>query len=211
MKRYSLRLQAGVPVEFDHPGRFFTLLNAISPVDVALQRVGHQAEVMEGMTAGLWADFGDEHFSRIRIVSQIDQHVAFLVSMVRSGWNAPPPSVEFYQLDAPNLAASGSVALPWIYLGDDFADVVLSASFAGVSSGGGQFGIQCCTDGAGTNLRNAVGQGYNGVANVSITGFVSIGSARPIFPWTRLVIINGSTIQSAGAMGHLIVMRNPSA
>ncbi|EGK72461.1 hypothetical protein METUNv1_01226 [Methyloversatilis universalis FAM5] len=85
MKRYSLQMQAGVPVELDHPGRFFTLLESVAPVTVSLQRAGKQAELLESITAGFWADFEDDPFTRVRIISPGPQTVSFLVSMVRTG------------------------------------------------------------------------------------------------------------------------------
>lgn len=85
MKRYSLQMQAGVPVELDHPGRFFTLLESVAPVTVSLQRAGKQAELLQSITAGFWADFEDEPFTRVRIISPGAQTVSFLVSMVRTG------------------------------------------------------------------------------------------------------------------------------
>lgn len=212
MEKYSEIVGAGGMLEIEHPGSFFTLLRSAVPLDVEFVTDFRVSDSAKSMVPGLWFE-PEKRFDKVRLWNRTGRDVKaeFLVSFGRSGWMPPPPSIEIVELDAANLPASISVASPWLYLGEHFSDVLLTATFAGVASTGGQFGIQCSIDGNASNARNAVGAGFNGVANVSIAGFVGIGTSRPLFPYVRLVVINGTTVQSAGAKGNMIVMRNASA
>lgn len=210
MKRYSLQMLAGVPVELDHPGRFFTMLSCVSPVEVSLQTGGLRAEVLESITPGIWCDFDDENFTRVRIVSPIDQHIAFMVSMVRSGWASPPPSSDTFITDAANLAASASVSSPTIDLGDAWADVMLGAQLmGGTASAGGTLAIYCGDDPGLTNIRHATGYGFSGSSAASITGGqVHLSSARATGRYARVSLTNGATQQAATAKVFFHVNRN---
>jgi hypothetical protein len=212
MKRYSIPMLAGVPVEIDHPGRFFTLLGCITPVDVSLQAAALRTEVLESILPGIWCDFGEAPFSRIRVVSPVDQTVTFLVSMVRSGWKQPPPSQIINTMDISGAAASAALYGSWIDLSDDFASVVMSVQFYGTASAGGIVGIQCSPDQT-TDLRVAVGQGWNGGAVGSIAGggTAHLSSFRPVSRFVRSFLNNGATIQAAGSKVVLTVMRNVTA
>lgn len=212
MKRYSIPMLAGVPVEIDHPGRFFTLLGCITPVDVSLQAAALRTEVLESILPGIWCDFGDAPFSRIRVVSPVDQTVTFLVSMIKAGWKVPPPSVASYTKDLSGMAAGATTPGDWVDLGDDFASAVISAQFVGTVSAGSLFFVQCSPDAA-TDYRVAVGQGWSGGASISTatasTGHLS--SLRSVARYIRSNFTNGSTVQAAGARQVLTVMRNVTA
>lgn len=211
MKRYSFVAPAGVPVEFDHPGRFFTLLNCITPIDVSLQQGGAMPEVLEAITPGIWADFEEKPFTRIRVVSPVDQNVVFMVSMVRAGWKLPPPSVLAIETDLTNVAVSTSVASSWVDLGEDWASFLLNAQFYGTASPGQILQITAAINTSGVDNRLCVAGFSNNVAfsNVSSNN-VHLSSYRPVNRFVRSQFTNGSTIQGTSRM-ILMVMRNLSA
>lgn len=210
MKRYSLQMVAGQPVEFDHPGRFFTLLSCVSPIEVSLQQGGLRAEVLEGVTPGIWADFGDAPFTRVRVVSPITQTVSFMLSMIRTGWTLPPACQEIFDSDLSNTGASNTVFGTGVDLGEEWADVKLTAFVLGITaSAGAVLSIRCANDNVFTNRSLAVSD-----ANPTVQAYNTFGSQNqyisamiPTGRFVRAEFINGATIQGVGGKMSLIVKR----
>lgn len=210
MKRYSIQMIAGQPVEFDHPGRFFTLLACVSPIDVSLQQGGLRAEVLEGITPGIWADFGDAPFTRVRVVSPATQTVSFIISMIKTGWTLPPACQEYFDTDISNTGISGQVFAPGVDLGEEWADVKLTAFAIGVTaSAGSVLSIRCANDNTFTNRSLAVSD-----ANPAVQAYNTFGSTNqyisamiPTGRFVRAEFVNGATPQGVGGKMSLIVKR----
>jgi hypothetical protein len=209
VKRYSVRVTAGVPFEIDYPGRFFTLLGCITPVDVALQSGAQQAEVMEQVVAGIWCEM-DATFTRVRIVSPTDQDVVFMVSMIRAGWAPPPASCTRIDIDIAGLAASATYTSSWIDLGDNWADMRVAMQFYGTNSANCLMTLQCAPDATGTGQYTApVFEGVSGGASASFSATSQhISSGRPTNRFIRMFFQNGATPQAAGARLHLGLSKN---
>lgn len=210
MKRYSLQMQAGVPVDLDHPGRFFTLLACVVPIEVSLQQGSLRAEVLEGITPGIWADFGDTPFTRVRVVSPVTQTVSFILSMIRTGWAPPPACNETYDSDLSNTGISATVFGTAIDLGEEWADVKLTAFVLGITaSAGAVLSIRCANDSGFTNRSLAVSD-----ANPAVQAYNTFGSQNqyisamiPTGRYVRAEFINGATSQGVGGKMSLIVKR----
>lgn len=211
MKRYSFTAEADVPIEFDHPGRFFTLLQCVSPIDVSLQQGGAQPEVLESITPGIWADFGEKPFTRIRIVSHAAQKIVFLVSMMRSGWSIPPACVESFETDLSGLAASAFAYSPLIDLGEEWANATLNCFFINsTASAGAIMSIRCSLEPSFSFRSLAVGR-----SSTNNQAYMSTGSTNgylngmvPTGRYVRAEFQNGATIQGAGGLFRLQVMKN---
>lgn len=213
MKRYSLNLAPGVAVEIDHPGRFFSLLGAALPVDVSLQSAGLVSETLESITAGVWCDFGERTFSRVRIVSDVAQTVSFVVSMIRIGWELPPPSCITVSMALAGQAASSVASTSVIDLGDDWASCVLGAQADLLVAGaGGSMSITCDDSPSMSLQRLACGIGYSNVAYVLVSGTNHhISSIRPTGRYVRGNFTNGANDQAGPARFMLHIMRNVTA
>lgn len=209
MKRYAIPMLAGVPVEFDHPGRIFTLQGCVTPVNVSLQAAALRTEILENLTPGFWADFEEKPFTRIRIESPVDQLVTFIVSNVKCGWAVPTPTPILNTTDLTGSAASATVSSAWIDLGDEWASCLLYAQFYGTASPGQALSIDSASDTNGNDNRlsvsafthNQVAFSSNSANNVHLTGF------RPSNRFVRVRFVNGSTVQGAARM-VLIIYRN---
>jgi len=202
MKRYSFVAPAGVPVEFDHPGRFFSLLNCITPIDVSLQQGGAMPEVLEYIDAGFWTEF-ETPFTRIRVVSPIDQTIAFVVGMERAG-KAKPASSMLVVLDLANLAASAFAQSEYVDLGDSWADATVGAIFMGTTSPGQFLQVQC--NGIHSASRPAIGRSWNGAAQTSTSAsVVPLSGLMPTDRRVRVSFSNGSTPQGASSYALLII------
>lgn len=213
MKRYSLQMVAGQPVEFDHPGRVFTLLGCITPVDVSLQAASLRTEIAEGVLPGFYADYEAERFSRIRIVSPVDQPVSFMVSNVKTGYLKLPASELQLNTDLSTAAINAIVNTTVVDLGEDWAGVVMSvlADYL-VPSAGGSLAIYCADNPSRINAALCGGQGWNGNAYIATSGSNhQVSSCRPNarYVWGRF--FNGGTAQAAGARMLFNIMRNVSA
>lgn len=213
MKRYSIEMLAGVPVEIDHPGRVFTLLGCITPVEVSLQAAALRTEVADGVLPGFYADFEGDRFSRIRIVSPADQPVSFMVSNVKTGYLKLPASELQLNVDLSTAAINAIVNSPVVDLGEDWAGVVMNvlADYL-VASAGGSLAIYCADNPSRINAALCGGQGYNGNAYTATSATNhQLSSCRPNarYVWGRF--FNGATAQAAGARMLFNVMRNVSA
>lgn len=212
MKKYRERIEAKSVIEVEHPGSYFTMLRAVSPVDVQFLKDYRITDAALDVEAGLWFEPA-QPFDRVRLSNKTPYPVVveFLLSFGRSGWQVPPPSVSVYTKDLSGLAAGATVPGDWIDLGEEFASAVITAQFYGAVSAGSLFLVQCSPDMA-TDYRVAVGQGWNGGAVLSTaaaTGHIS--SLRSVSRFIRSNFTNGSTVQSAGARQVLTVMRNVTA
>lgn len=225
MKRYSLNMQAGVPIELDHPGRFFTLLESVAPVNVSLQRAGKQAELLESITAGFWADFEDEPFTRVRIISPGPQTVSFLVSMVRTGVSnmesglptivaetGVNPVVAFsgqpgwVSGDPAGLAASAQVNAIFD-LGphwDRYGLVAVTVNPAGPSSGFSAVQASGADTPSNYDHRRAMAYAFQGSGQARMfAAFNTASAAGQVFlrPNGRFFTVNGTNADAANAMG----------
>lgn len=208
MKRYSIPMLAGVPVEIDHPGRIFTLQGCVTPIDVSLQAAALRTEILQQLTPGFWADFEDVQFTRIRIESPIDQMVTFIVANVKCGWALPTPSQALQTTDLTATAANDTVTSQFIDLGDEWASCLLSAQFYGTASAGQVFQIQSAATSTNTDNRLCLSAFSSGVAYSSVSSSnVHLSAIRPSNRYVRLQFTNGATIQGSARM-VLIVQRN---
>lgn len=235
MKRYSLTLKAGVPVDFDHPGRFFSLLTCVAPVDLSLQVVGQQAEQLLDMWPGLLVEVPDPGFSRLRITSAVTQLVEFTVSMVRleitsrekplpiitaetdvnqitgggdiHGWVSGTPA---------SLAASGTAVVVfdlgpnWMFYG--LVQVLITP--VAPSSGFNPVQIMCTPNGA-TNFNRRLGFAYSTGGAVVFGNFTSASGqvcvvVRPMDRYLVINIPNADAVNAVGATAKVAIAAYPS-
>lgn len=213
MKKYRERIEAQSVIEVEHPGSYFTMLRAVSPVDVEFLKDYRITDAAIDVQAGLWFE-PEQPFDRVRISNKTPYPVIveFLLSFGRSGWQVPPPSVSVYSKDIGGLGGGLTMPGDWVDLGEEFASAVITAQFYGTVSAGSLFFVQCSPDMI-TDYRVAVGQGWSGGA-VLATGTLAsahISSLRAVSRYVRVNFTNGPTIQAAGSREVLTVMRNVTA
>lgn len=215
MKKYRETIAAGGMLEIEHPASFFSLLRAVSPVDVEFLKDYRVADRAESMTAGLWYE-PETDFDRVRLWNGEDYGVTveFLVSRGRSGWSMPPPSCMTIEVGASGLAPNQTVVAGPVDLGEDWASCVLTAQVDGLTaSAGGNMQVLCSDSPAMVGARLAVGQGFSGVAYiVTSTTNHHMSSLRPTGRYARASYYNGSVAQPAGQSRLMLhVMRNVTA
>lgn len=212
MKRFSQLMPAGVPVEFDYPARSFTLLSCITPVDVRFGTGSQTQEVAEGMTPGLWYE-AETPFRKVVITSPTDQIVSFLVSMGRSGWALPPPSVQTFEVSLNGLAGGASTATETVDLGDDWASAIMTLQCDSMVAGaGGYMAMNCSMNPNMAGSRLGVGQSYQGIAFTAVSGSNHhLSSLRATGRYVKASLTNGANAQAGNARMMMHVMRNMTA
>ena len=213
MKKYRETIAAGGMLEIEHPASFFSLLKAVSPVNVEFLKDYRVADQAEQMVAGLWFEPATE-FDRVRIWNPeaYDVTVEFLVSFGRSGWSLPSPSCQTIRTDLDGLAASAGATSTVIDLGDDWAACVLTLQAELTASAGGSMSLWCSDAVTMFERRMCVGQGYQGVAyTATSTSNHHLSSLRPTGRFLQAQFNNGATAQAAGKRMILSVMRNVTA
>lgn len=210
--KYRESVQASGVLEIEHPGRFFTMLRAVSPVDVEFMRDYRIADAATGVEPGLWIE-PDGGFDRVRVrnLEPYPMTVEFILSDGRVGWTAPPPSVEKYVSDISGTAASAFVRGAVLDLGEEWASVTMALMAVGLTaSAGSVLSIRCSDDQAMTNTTLAVGksaaltQAYMSFG--SVTAYMS--AMTPTARYVRAEYQNGATVQGAGATMRFVVARH---
>lgn len=216
MKKYRERIEAGATLDIQHPGRYFHMLKAVSPVNLDFMKNERVSDEAREVTAGIWFE-PQSDFDRVRLSNPEPYavNVEFLLSGGRAGWSLPPPSSEIFRASLDGLPASTSGYTEVVDLGDDWGSCVLGVIFGGLASAGASLSIFCGDSyGVPSSLSKvANGQGYNGVAFVTSAGTSQhISSCRPTGRYVAGRYVNGATPQTGPAnYVELHVHRNVTA
>lgn len=214
MKKYRERIEAGATLDIQHPGRYFHMLKAVSPVNLDFMKNERVSDEARDVTAGIWFEPQND-FDRIRMTNPelYPVTVEFLVSGGRCGWSMPPPSCETYTVGLAGTPASVSVSGDVIDLGDDWGACVLTLQCDLLVAGaGGSMYLNCSQFLHMGSSALGVGQGYNGVAYTVVSGTNHhVSSIRPTGRYVRQGFTNGANPQTGPARMQLHVMRNVTA
>lgn len=214
IRKYKEIIAAGAILEVEHPGRYFSLLRAVSPVDVEFMRDYRVSDEAREVEAGLWCE-PEGGFDRVRVknLATYPVFVEFLLSRGRAGWSLPPPSCVTETTALAGLAASAVASTNVIDLGEDWASCVLGAQADLLVAGaGGSMSITCDDSPSMALQRLACGIGYSNVAYVVVSGTNHhISSIRPTGRYVRGNFTNGANPQTGPARFMLHVMRNVTA
>lgn len=210
--KYRESVQASGVLEIEHPGRYFTMLRAVSPVDIEFMRDYRVQDTAEAVEPGLWIE-PDGGFDRVRVrnLEPYAMTVEFILSDGRVGWTAPPPSVEKYVSDLSGAAPSAFVRSAVLDLGEEWASVTMAVMAIGMTaSAGSVLSIRCADDVGMTGQTLAVGksaaltQAY--LSFGSVTAYMS--AMTPTARYVRAEYQNGATLQGAGALMRFVVARH---
>ena len=210
--KYRESVQASGVLEIEHPGRYFTMLRAVSPVDLAFMREYRVQDTATGVEAGLWIEpMGGYDRVRVSNPEPYPVTVEFVLSDGRVGWSAPAPSVQKYMFDLSGVAASAFVRGPVIDLGEEWASVSFSAFLLGVTaSAGSVLSIRCADSDAMIEKSLAV-SAFEAYVQAYQTYGSTNGYMSAMVPTGRYVQVeyqNGATVQGAGGKMGFIVTRN---
>lgn len=204
MKKYRETIAAGGMLEIEHPASFFTLLRAVSPLNVEFLKDYRVADRAEQMVAGLWFE-PEVEFDRVRLWNEESYEVTveFLLSKGRSGLQQIPQSQNVV-VELGNMLASEVATSPYFDLGEDWANATVSLLFMGTASAGQFMQIQCL--GNGKPARPALGRGFNGIAQSNTSAStVQLSSYMPSDRLVRAWFQNGATVQSATSYMNLVI------
>ena len=214
MKKYRERIEAGATLDIQHPGRYFHMLKAVSPVNLDFMKNERVSDEAREVTAGIWFE-PQSDFDRVRLMNPeaYPVTVEFLLSGGRCGWMVPPPSCFTSVVPLDGMAVSASITSDVIDLGDDWGSCVLALQAELTASAGGAMSVWCADVITMFEKRMCLGQGYQGVAYTNTSGSNHhISSLRPTGRFLQAQFNNGSSIQSGPNKRLMLhVLRNVTA